>query len=177
MAKSSSKQSSRPIKYKKSELACKYTPTQVRRIIAANTKDYSRLAQKYGMPVRTAYFFRQEKHLCRTSAAERKKLVQRLFVEAVRFCLERKRSYKNSSDNRPSKSVRYEEILDFMQKNCGNYNVKAEWIPKERTLRGMISADKKGRDPTGHKRLVERLKNTGITSEQYSRMLGASSHN
>ncbi|MDE2343226.1 MAG: hypothetical protein KGL63_07515 [Betaproteobacteria bacterium] len=175
MARSSTKP--RPIKYKKTELSCKYTPTQVKRIIAASTKEYSALAHKYKMPIRTAFFFRQQQQLSVTSAAEKKKLVNRLFDEGVRFCLERKRSYKNLASNRPTKTVRYEEILDFMKTNCGHYHVEVNWIPKERTLRGMISADKKRRQPTGHRRQVERLKNRQISAEQFKLLRFACNHN
>lgn len=182
MAKSSSSSSkptssSRPTKYAKSALACKYTPVQIKRIIAASKKEYADLARKYNMPIRTAYFFRNQKLLAQTSSAEKKKRVNRLFMEGIRFCLQRKRSYKNIRDERPTKSVTYEEIRDFMSTNSKTYSVEKVWIPKERTLRGMISADKKRRNPTGHKRTVERLKNTQITADQCRGLQWASRYN
>lgn len=173
MTKSSSP-SSRPKKYVKSELSCKYTPLQIKRVVAASKKDYTGVARKFNMALSTARLFRKQSETCKVSSAEQKQRVHRLLSEGIRFCLERKRSYKNSKLKRPTKNVRYAEILDFMQTNCANYSVQKGWIPKERTLRTMISADKKKRDPTGHKRGVERLPNSELNSDQFERMKRAS---
>jgi hypothetical protein len=167
---SKSPSSSRPAKYSKARLRTKYSPVQIKRVVAAGKHEYAELARKYKMSVRTAYFFRQQAALAEVTSAEKKKRVNRLFVEGIRFCLARTRSYNNRKSKRLAKSVTFDEIRDFMETNCINYEVEEEWIPQERTLRSMISADKKKRNPTGHKREVIKRKNSSITADQHFRM-------
>lgn len=167
---SKSSSSSRRTNYSKANLRAKFSPVQIKRVIAAEKTEYADLARKYKMSVRTARFFRKQAESSEVSSAERKKRVNRLFVEGIRSCLTRTRSYDIRKSKRPTKSVSFDEIRDFMETNCINYDVEEEWIPQERTLRSMVSADKKKRDPTGHKREVEKLKNKRITSEQQFRL-------
>jgi hypothetical protein len=174
---SASKSSSRRTKYSKACLRTKFSPVQIKRIIAADKHEYADLARKYKMSVRTAFFFRKQAELSEVNSAERKKRVNRLFVEGIRFCLARTRSYSGRKSKRLTKSVTYDEILNFMETNCANYDVEENWIPQERTLRGMISADKKKRNPTGHKREVNKMKNRSITLDQQRRMEIASRKN
>ena len=91
--------------------------------------------------------------------------MRRLFNEAVRFCLDRKRDYRNSKKTQPSKTVRRQEIYDFMNNKARLIQYKVDKLPGQRTLNQMIADDKRRRNPTGHTRARSRLANKEIDQE------------
>jgi hypothetical protein len=160
---SSKPPSSRPKTYAKKEQRTKFTPTQIKRVVAAGKMEYSAIAKKYEMPLRTARRLRKEADEAKVPKAEIDKLVQRLLTEACRFCLDRKRSYKNSKKEQPTKELKSREVKDFMEEKHATYNVEKKWLPKHRKFMDMLRADKAARNPDGHTRKSGKLPNGGIS--------------